>query len=342
MAHLAFIFCCFVWGTSFILLERVTHVMGPVEIALWRLISGAAVVGLFWWLERERYRLSGRDLFYMACSSLLFTAPPQVVQAYVLAQGFGHGFFGTMVAAIPLLTILVSMPMLGVKPTRRELVGVLGGLACIFLLVEEGMQRGMSPGLLGLTMIIPLSSALSNTVIKWKVPHVPAAPLTTTILLVAAVALLPLQFSPGLQNAWHIAAPVGASMTPEAVVYLILLGVIGSGVSTMAFIWMILKKGPLFAGMTTYVVPVLALFWGTFDHETISPLQAIAIAGVLGMVALVQTGVHSEEEVIEPAAAGDVVTSLPLSAEAEYLVSLPATEIPYDDRRAAAHKAQVA
>ncbi|MFO0790480.1 MAG: hypothetical protein U0805_13580 [Pirellulales bacterium] len=46
-----------------------------------------------------------------------------------------------------------------------ELVGVLGGLACIFMLVEEGMQRGMSPGLLGLTMIIPLSSALSNTVI---------------------------------------------------------------------------------------------------------------------------------------------------------------------------------
>ena len=79
----------------------------------------------------------------------MFTAPPQVIQAYVLEQGFGHGFFGTMVAAIPLLTILVSVPMLGVRPTGRELFGVLGGLACIFLLVEEGMQRGMSPGLLG-------------------------------------------------------------------------------------------------------------------------------------------------------------------------------------------------
>ena len=58
----------------------------------------------------------------------------------------------------------------------------------------------------------------------------------------------------------------------------------------MVFIWMILKKGPLFAGMTTYVVPVLALLWGTLDHETISTQQMLAIGGVLAMVALVQTG----------------------------------------------------
>ena len=196
MAHLAFIFCCVVWGTSFILLERVTHVMGPVEIAIWRLFSGAAVVGFFWWLRRGEYRLERRDLANMIFSALVFTAPPQVIQAYVLEQGFGHSFFGTMVAAIPLLTILVSVPMLGILPTGRELFGVLGGLVCIFLLVEDGVHRGMSTGLLALTLIIPLSSALSNTFIKWQLPHVPAAPLTTTLLVVAGLALVPLQFSP--------------------------------------------------------------------------------------------------------------------------------------------------
>ena len=128
----------------------------------------------------------------------MFTAPPQVIQAYVLEQGFGHSFFGTMVAAIPLLTILVSVPMLGMLPTGRELFGVLGGLACMFLLVEDGVHRGMSSGLLALTLIIPLSSALSNTFIKWKLPHVPAAPLTTMLLVVAGLALVPLQLSPQL------------------------------------------------------------------------------------------------------------------------------------------------
>jgi drug/metabolite transporter (DMT)-like permease len=290
VAHLAFIFCCFVWGSSFILLERVTHVFAPVEIGIWRMMSGAAVVGLFWWLRRGDFRMARRDWQYMFLAAVAFTAPPQVVQAYVLAQGYGHSFFGTMVAAIPLLTILVSVPMLGIVPTRRELIGVLGGLACMWLLVEDGVHRGMSLGLLALTFIVPLSSALSNTFIKWKLPHVPAAPLTTTLLVAASFALLPLQLSTPTLEALHIAGPAHATVTPTAVVYLLLLGIVGSGVSTMVFIWMILKKGPLYAGMTTYVVPVLALLWGTVDSETISSQQMLAIAGVLMMVALVQTG----------------------------------------------------
>src|SRR5215217_4169621 len=167
--------------------------MGPVEIGIWRMLSGAAVVGACWWVKRHRYRMTMRDLVLIACSSLLLSVPTQVIQAYVLEQGFGHSFFGTMVAAIPLLTILVSVPMLGVRPSSREIIGILGGLACIFLLVEEGIGRGMSPALLALTMIIPLSSALSNTFIKWRLPHVPAAPVTTMILLVAGLALVPMQ-----------------------------------------------------------------------------------------------------------------------------------------------------
>lgn len=342
MAHLAFIFCCAVWGTSFILLERVTHVMGPVEIAIWRLFSGAAVVGFFWWQARGNYRLSWRDLLFVMFSALVFTAPPQVIQAYVLAQGFGHSFFGTMVAAIPLLTILVSIPMLGVLPTGRELFGVLGGLVCILLLVEDGMHRGMSSGLLALTLIIPLSSAFSNTFIKRYLSHVPAAPLTTMLLIAAGLALMPMQFSPRLLDAWRISAPSDVTVTPDAILYLLLLGVIASGISTMVFVWMVLKKGPLFAGMTTYVVPVLALLWGTFDHESISSMQAVSIAGVLVMVALVQTGPKSAGELLETAAGGELVTSLPISAEAEHLVTLPVKDIPFAEALASQPESQVA
>jgi drug/metabolite transporter (DMT)-like permease len=342
VAHLAFLFCCLIWGTSFILLERVTHVMGPVEICIWRLFSGAAVVGFCWWVNRRQYRLQARDLRIMIVSALLFTTPASIIQAYVLSQGFGHSFFGTMVAAIPLLTILVSVPMLGVRPTKRELFGVLGGLVCIFLLVEEGVHRGMSPSLLALTMTIPLSSALNNTLIKWKLPHVPAAPLTTMLLVVAGISMIPLQISPRLLESWHIAPPTSAIVTPSAIICLLLLGIVGSGASTMVFIWIVLKRGPLFAGMTTYVVPVLALLWGTFDNESISPMQMAAIAGVLSMVALVQTGASSTEEVFEPAAAGDIATSLPISAEAERVVTLPKPELALHDRRATQPKSQVA
>jgi drug/metabolite transporter (DMT)-like permease len=191
-------------------------------------------------------------------------------------------------------------------------------------------------------MTIPLSSAFSNNFYKWQLPHVPAAPLTTMILVVSALALLPLQASPQLMRSLSIEAPTGTSVSPSAVTYLLLLGVVGSGASTMAYIWLVMKRGPLFAGMTTYVVPVIALLWGTLDHEAISGQQAIAIAGVLGMVALVQTKSKAGVSVIEPAVAGESVSSLPLSAEADMLVTLPLREIALTDRRAVQPESQVA
>src|SRR4029079_9390358 len=133
-----------------------------------------------------------------------------------------------------------------------------------------------------------------------------------------------------------------AAVSADAVTYLLLLGIVGSGVSTMAYIWLRVQRGALFAGMTTYVVPVIALLWGTLDHEVISLQQAVAIAGVLGMVALVQSGAKAGDPVLEPAVAGDFVTSLPISAEADGLVTLPMRDIPLKDRRAVSAQSQVA
>jgi hypothetical protein len=113
---------------------------------------------------------------------------------------------------------------------------------------------------------------------------------------------------------------------------LFILGVVGTGISTAVFVWMIIERGPLFAGMTTYVVPVLSLLWGTVDHERISPQQMAAIAGVLAMVALVQFGSRGEAVVVEPAAPPQPVTvpeeamaTLPLDAQP--LVPQPESQV---------------
>jgi drug/metabolite transporter (DMT)-like permease len=155
VAHVAFIFCCVVWGSTFILLERVTHAMGPVEIASWRFAGGVAVLGAFWWWKRRAYRLSRREWLWIILVALAFNAPPQIILPYLIHQGFGHSFFGPMVAPIPLITIVVSVPLLSVWPTQRQLVGVLGGLACMWLIVDDGFDRGMSLTFIGLSLWIP-------------------------------------------------------------------------------------------------------------------------------------------------------------------------------------------
>jgi drug/metabolite transporter (DMT)-like permease len=290
VSHLAFLLICVTWGASFILMERATHAFGPVGVGIGRLLGGAAVLAGVWWVQRGRHRVSWGDVVRIAGVALVGTSWPFVVQPYCLAQGFGHSYFGMMVALVPLATIVVSVPMLGVWPTARQLVGVVGGFVCMLVLLQDGAARGMSTWLLALGLTTPLSYALGNTYLKWKLSHVHSVPLTTLVLVTAAAWLVPLELIPGALSALDLSGPSQPDQVAMAVASLALLGMVGTGVAVLAFIHLVVKEGPLFAGMVTYVVPVFALMWGAFDGETITLRQLVAIGGVLGMVALVQLG----------------------------------------------------
>jgi drug/metabolite transporter (DMT)-like permease len=286
--HLAFALCCFVWGGSFILMDRAAHALGPAAIGMGRMAGGAIAIAAYCLVTRQRAWASRRDLGHLAVVALLANVWPYVVQPYVMRQAGEHGFFGMMVAFVPLATIAVSIPMLGVWPTPRQFVGVLGGLACMALIVWDGSHRGMTPGLLALAVSTPISYAVGNTYLKWKLDHMPAAPLTAIFLAIGAVSLIPLQLSPTLLSRLRLSGPPHPHDWPLALSSLVILGVFGTGICILIFVHLIKTQGPLFAGMVTYVIPVVALMWGQFDRERLTGRQLAAIAGVLSMVALVQ------------------------------------------------------
>jgi drug/metabolite transporter (DMT)-like permease len=288
----AFAFICLVWGSSFIATERASHALGPVGIGVWRLFGGALVLLLLWAIHHRTYRVTRRDWPAL----MLFTlsvAIPYVIQPYVLEQGFGHSFFAAMVALIPLMTILASVPILNIWPTGRQVIGVLGGLACIVLLLMDGFDRGMSVRLIGLALLIPLCSAIGNAFVKRQLQHVPALPLTAASLTCAGLMLLPFEVFPTSLTKLDLAGPAVPHDLPLVIWSMLFLTVVGTAISTMAYMWLVLRRGPLYPGMTTYIVPLVALLWGRYDHETITPRQLVAMAGVLVMVGLVQfTGVR--------------------------------------------------
>jgi drug/metabolite transporter (DMT)-like permease len=170
------------------------------------------------------------------------------------------------------------------------LVGVVGGFVCMLLLVEDGSQRGMPAGLIALALTVPVSYALGNTYLKWKLSHVHSVPFTALALATAATALAVLRFTPGVMERLGLTGPAHPNDWPMAVVSLVVLGVVGTGVAVLLFNRLVVTEGPLFAGMVTYVVPTLALVWGALDGEAITPRQLAAMLGVLSMVALVQFG----------------------------------------------------
>jgi drug/metabolite transporter (DMT)-like permease len=291
VAHVFFALVCLIWGTSFILIERARHAFGVIDVALGRLAGGAAVMGVVWLVTRRSARLGPGDGWRIAFAAFVGSVLPYSILAYCIAPGrFGHSYFGMLMALVPLATILVSMPMLGVRPTMRQLVGVLGGLLCTLLLVQVGDERGMSLGFVALALAVPVCYATGNTFIKWQLSHVPAAALTTLLLGTAAVLLLPLEFAPGLLEQIELSRPGTPRDWTTSIAALAFLGAVCTGLAIWMFNRMIVERGPLFAGMVTYVFPLVALGIGYVDGEVISTRQLAAMAGVLAMVAVVQLG----------------------------------------------------
>jgi drug/metabolite transporter (DMT)-like permease len=284
MPYLSFAFVCIVWGSSFILMKKGAVWFSPVSIGAWRLIAGAIVLALVGWQTRRPRVVSRRDLGPIAFIALFGFAWPFSVQPYLVARD-GSAFIGMMVSFTPLLTIAASIPLLDIYPARRQLLGVLGPLGFMALLMFDGRDRGIPLADLGLGLTVPLCYAVTNTVIRRSLTHVPSLEISLLCLAMAGALLLPLSLTIPVER-------VSVASTDWAVALgsVLFLGIVGTGIGTLVFTRLIQDQGPLFAGMVTNLVPIGAVLWGWADEEPVTVPQMIALAGLVSMVTVVQLG----------------------------------------------------
>lgn len=206
-----------------------------------------------------------------------YVAQPRLIRLH------GSGFQAMMVCLVPLMTVLVSLHLLRVKPSVRQFVGVLGGLGCMALMMADGWKRAIPPLDLAMAAAVPMMYSVANTLVKAKLRDVPALPLTFVSLLVTGVVLLPV----GLATE-PIHWPEGR--VAQSIWAMAFLGMVGTGLATWIFYKLIQDHGPLFASMSTYLVPVVALGWSLLDGEQVTGLQLLALTGAIGCVVVVQYG----------------------------------------------------
>ncbi|MBT4266726.1 MAG: DMT family transporter [Deltaproteobacteria bacterium] len=279
MHYLIFIIISLVWGGGFFLMKIAGLAFGPLTIAAGSTFGGSVVLWIFWALAREKWRIRRQHLLPLLLVSVFSYMWPYSAQPFLVNQ-IGHGFVGMMVSLVPVLTIIVSIPMLGLFPSRTQLAGVLVGMFCIVLMVIDGLNRTAQPLFLVVAISVPLCYAISNTMIQKSFQEIPPVLLAAFFMTAATAFLTPL------------------SMVIEEVTFdrnfltamaaMLLLSVFARGIGMLLFYKLIKQKGPLFAGMVTYVIPLEALMWSWFDNERITLMQISAIIIVLLMVGIVQ------------------------------------------------------
>jgi len=190
MPYVWFVFVSLVWGASFMLMKKGAVWFPPTAVGAWRLIGGAAVLAIVWWRSSSRRALRRSDLAPFAFVVICGFAWPFSLQPYLVARD-GSAFIGMTVSFTPLITIAVSIPMLRVVPTPRQIIGVLGALGCMALLMWEGVNRKIPVVDLTLAMTVPLCYATTNTLIRRSLSHLPSLELSLLSLAAAGVILLP-------------------------------------------------------------------------------------------------------------------------------------------------------
>ena len=67
----------------------------------------------------------------------------------------------------------------------------------------------------------------------------------------------------------------------QALGFVLLLALFGTAISLVLFNKLVQITTPVYAASVTYLIPIVAMFWGFIDGEPISYIQLIGLVGIL-------------------------------------------------------------
>lgn len=283
MSYLLFLLICVLWGSNFMLMKQGALAFSGAEIAFGRVVGGMLVLGLFWWIQGGRWKIRQSDWLPLAIVIAIGYAWPYTLQPILVAK-HGGALIGMSISFVPLMTVVLSIPFLGVYPSQRQVIGVIGALICLVGILLESQQRAVPVFDLFLAGTVPLGYSFANICIRRRLLHISPLDLSFLALVWTAVCLIP--------AIYYDLSPAPPANAPIVwpIIAIALLGTIGTGLANWMFNRLIHQEGALFAGMVTNLVPLGAVIWGWADREHVTVLQCVCLLGTMLMVALVQYG----------------------------------------------------
>jgi drug/metabolite transporter (DMT)-like permease len=267
-----------IWGSSFILMKEGLKFYSSYQIAAMRIsFSGLALLPFVNW---KKLNIKTSDYKYFIISGFLGSAIPAFL--FPLAQTrISSSLAGAINGLTPLFALIIGIIFLGVKFSRLKAVGVISGLAgAVFLIIGQDIQFEFSHVVMA--MIASLCYGINVNIIKQKLNNYPpllVAALPLAIISIPGFAVLGyLGLNIDLKNMQFI---YSSSAT-------LILAIIGTSISLIMFNRLIQQTNTVFATSVTYLIPIVALFWGLFDHEQILFNHFFGLAFILGAIWIIR------------------------------------------------------
>lgn len=193
--------------------------------------------------------------------------------------GISSALAGMLNALTPLFSIIVGILLFKMSVKMNQILGVLIGFAgALILVIYDGNGKEGDNNIIYALMVAlaTLCYAVSVNSIKKFLSDLHATTATvwsfTFIGIVAGIYLF----------TTDIVTPFKTNpLVWESLGYISILAIVGSAISVILFNVLIKISNPIFASSCTYLIPIVAVFWGVFDGEKVVWQQLVAIVVVL-------------------------------------------------------------
>ncbi|WP_202923301.1 DMT family transporter [Nesterenkonia haasae] len=272
------------WGSSFLLMSVGVGGLSPLQVAAVRMALGAATLGITVVILRMPLPRSGRAWGHISVTAVFLCVIPFSLFAWA-GQHISSGLMSIFNATTPLMTLMVSLVALRAeRPHKFQLAGLVLGLAGVLLVLAPWKLTHDAATTTSAAQLACLAATVSYGIAfvylrKFVSPLGLRAPaVAATQVSVGAVLLLMVVLCFDRQP---------MSLTPEVVVSMVALGVVGTG---FAYIWntnIVAGWGAAVASSVTYTTPVIGVALGfVVLGEHISWNQPVGAAIVIVAILL--------------------------------------------------------
>ena len=255
-----------IWGSSFILIKRGLIGLTPMQLGSLRIIFAALFLLLIGFKSLSKIPL--HQWKYIALTATLGTFIPAFLFSIAQTQ-IDSSVSAILNSLTPLNTMILGGLAFGLNFKRTQVFGVIIGLLGTFLLIINGAIHHPEQNYYYAILIIIASICYATNVnlIKKYLSHLSPLSITTGNFLVLLVPALVVLFFSGFFEV------IAVERVQHSVLYIIILGVIGTGIANILFFKTIQISSPVFATSVTYLIPIVAFSWGLLDNEMLTPVQ---------------------------------------------------------------------
>ena len=168
----------------------------------------------------------------------------------------------------PLNTLIIGTIAFGLSVKRNQFLGVIIGLIGTAILILNGIHQPSENYYYAVLVIIAsICYAINVNLVKLFLSDVKPLSITTGNFLVLLFPAAIILFSSNFTSKIHLI------QFQHGLFFIAILGVVGTGIANIIFFKLIQISSPVFATSVTYLIPIVAFFWGLFDNEMLTLLQ---------------------------------------------------------------------